>query len=151
MMAAAGEVMGTTDAARVLPGRLLLHPVALCALALIVFNDVVLKPHWPGLVSGKLSDVGICVVLPLFLVACIEWMTWLARRACRCVWQPLGTAWYVVSVLVAAAYFAALQLSTTWIDVHLAWVAPFVGSGRVTPDITDLCCLPLCAACLRLR
>ena len=39
------------------PGDLLLHPVALLALVLVIFNDRVLKVRYPSEFTGKLSDV----------------------------------------------------------------------------------------------
>lgn len=46
----------------------LLHPIAIGALALLVLNDHVLKAAWPGLVTGKASDVAGLVLLPLLSV-----------------------------------------------------------------------------------
>ena len=43
-------------------------PLPLAAVALLAVNDHVLKARWPGLVTGKLSDVAGCFLLPLFLV-----------------------------------------------------------------------------------
>jgi len=46
---------------------LLTHPIALGALALWIANDQVLKAAWPGIVTGKLSDVAGMIVAPLAL------------------------------------------------------------------------------------
>lgn len=50
----------------------LAHPVALAAVLLLVVNDHVLKQAWPGLVTGKLSDVAGMVFFPLFLVSLVD-------------------------------------------------------------------------------
>ena len=42
-------------------------PLPLAALALTVVNDVWLKPAFHSGLTGKLSDVGICFFMPLFL------------------------------------------------------------------------------------
>ena len=45
------------------PGALLVSPVFFGSIALLLLNDHVLKAAWPGLVTGKLSDVA-GVVIP---------------------------------------------------------------------------------------
>ncbi len=44
-------------------------PLPLAALALTVANDIWLKPAFHSELTGKLSDVGICFFMPLFLSA----------------------------------------------------------------------------------
>jgi len=56
----------------VVPGDILLHPLVLVAIGLLVLNDHVLKHLWPGLVTGKLSDVAGLLFFPLALVAAWE-------------------------------------------------------------------------------
>lgn len=46
----------------------LLHPLALLALAVLVVNDHVLKAAWPGLVTGKLSDLAALLLVPPLVV-----------------------------------------------------------------------------------
>ena len=53
------------------PGALLLHPVNLIAMLVLGLNDHWLKAAWPGLVTGKLSDVAGLVVLPLVVVGSV--------------------------------------------------------------------------------
>lgn len=58
------------------PHAPLLHPLFLGALAVLLVNDHILKAAWPGLITGKLSDVaGLIVVPPVLAVA--------ARRVLR--------------------------------------------------------------------
>lgn len=89
------------------PGDLLLHPVALLALVLVIFNDRVLKVRYPSEFTGKLSDVAGLVFFPLFLVAAIEAVRWLYRRLS---WQ-LSSRAVVVAVVVVGAVMAAIK---TW-------------------------------------
>lgn len=49
--------------------RLLLHPLPLAAVFLLLCNDHALKAWWPGVVTGKLSDIAGMVYFPLFLFA----------------------------------------------------------------------------------
>src|SRR6266540_1707178 len=58
--------------ARPVPGDGLLHPIPILAIFLMVANDHVLKQLWPGLVTGKLSDVAGLVFFPLFIQAAWE-------------------------------------------------------------------------------
>jgi hypothetical protein len=83
-----------------LPAEVLLHPVSLGATALYVLNDWWLKAHWPGVLSGKLSDVAGMVVLPLTLLALLE----LAAR------RPLGSRWLLALILLTMAGFSATEL-----------------------------------------
>lgn len=60
----------------------LCHPVALAALALWILNDHVFKAAYPGVVTGKLSDVTGLVVFPLLVVASWELvLRWSGRPA----------------------------------------------------------------------
>jgi len=64
------------------PGRLLLHPAALAALVALVVNDHALKERFPGVVTGKVSDLAGMVVAPLVLVTVVDALappSWLRR------------------------------------------------------------------------
>jgi hypothetical protein len=87
---------------RVVPGDGLLHPVVLAALVVLIANDQVLKRAWPGLVTGKLSDVAGLIVAPVALVAAWE----IARRAAGRSWGPSRTALSTACVLVAVVFTA---------------------------------------------
>lgn len=54
------------------PGDLLLHPLALAALATWIVNDHVLKHACPSALTGKLSDVASLAVFPLLPIAARE-------------------------------------------------------------------------------
>ena len=54
------------------PGDLLLHPIAVLAVAVLVINDHVLKGLAPGLLTGKLSDLAGLLFFPLLLASVVE-------------------------------------------------------------------------------
>ena len=105
------------------PGALLLRPLPLAGLILMGVNDHLLRVRWPGLITGKLSDVGVLLYLPALLVTGAEWL-WLlrARRltslglrrahdaACLC--AGLSLAALNLSPTVAAAYVDTLEFLT---------------------------------------
>ena len=99
------DMTGMTE--RRIAGGGLLHPAALAAIAVLVLNDHVLKQAWPGLVTGKLSDVAGMVFFPLFLQGVCE-----IAQAC---WKP--ASWrpsrrvLIAAALATAAVFAAVKLS----------------------------------------
>jgi len=125
------------------PGLALLHPAPAVAFALVVLNDLWLKPHHPGWLSGKLSDLGLCFLLPVFLVALWEWGAWgLYRLRGRGLWRA-GAAVNGGACLLAAGYFAALQLWSGAAVLHVTVLHRLVpGRGfAVTPDPSDLMAL----------
>jgi hypothetical protein len=69
--------------------------VPLAALAVWILNDRVLKAAWPGLVTGKLSDVAGLIVAPLALQAGWEVLLWAAGR-----WK--GPSMRVLAVAIPA-------------------------------------------------
>ncbi len=52
--------------------RMLTHPLALLAILLVALNDFLLKPLAPSWLTGKLSDLGMLVFLPLLLAGLLE-------------------------------------------------------------------------------
>jgi hypothetical protein len=132
------------------PAHPLLHPVSLLAIALLVVNDHVLKAAWPGVVTGKLSDVAGLIFFPLLLAAVAQQ----ARPSLRL--RPAVIACAALTALVFAsikvwplagdAYrvgLAALQ----W-PFRALWAAlaghgvPGLARVALTPDVTDLLTLP---------
>lgn len=86
----------------------LLHPIAIGALALLVVNDHVLKAAWPGLITGKASDVAALVLVPPLVVE-------IARVVGR------GNAWPRARSIVAGA--AAVLIAAIFVAVKLLPVA----------------------------
>jgi hypothetical protein len=125
-------------------GFSLAHPVSLAAIGLLVLNDQVLKPAWPGLITGKLSDVAGLVFFPLLVIAAVELV---AGRRIRSV--------AVIAIISTAACFSLIQLWDPAADFYrhgLGYLQfPFrrLLSGAATPvpvshtaDLTDLLALP---------
>lgn len=117
----------------------LASPVPLAAVAVLALNDHVLKRAWPGPVTGKLSDLAGCFVLPLFLSAVLAIATpWPARRR------------LAIGAIATALLFAALKLSPAAASavahgLGLAWGALGRASGPIIADPGDLVALPLAA------
>ncbi|TKK87760.1 hypothetical protein FDA94_16415 [Herbidospora galbida] len=98
------------------------HPLTVLALVVLVVNDHLLKYTWPGLVTGKLSDVAGLILLPAVLD--------LALR------RP------AVSIAVTGAGFALVKATATgaWLASE-AWTLVW-GPSVVLADPTDLLTLP---------
>ncbi len=103
-----------------------MHPIALLAVVVLVVNDWLLKPRFPGAVTGKLSDIAGLVFAPVVLSALIG----LARRA------PITRARLAGCIVATGAVFAAIKL---W--PHGLALGPL----HFVADRTDLACLPALA------
>ncbi len=103
----------------------LTHPVVQLAAAVIVVNDAVLREVVPGWLTGKLSDVGWLVVVPVLLA---EALTLLRVRRAR----PLAIG-------VTATFYTVLQL---WPPLGALF-----GPGHVA-DAGDLLALPALAGAI---
>lgn len=136
----------------------LLHPVAIAAIAVLVVNDHVLKARWPGLVTGKLSDVAGMIFFPLVFFA-------MATMIARAYKRPelASRRVLVVCAIATAIAFAAVK---TWAPATLAFegalgalrwpfaaaralfdgaALPAMGRAAVVRDVTDLVALPFVA------
>lgn len=78
----------------------LLHPVVLAALAVWIANDHWGKAAYPGLITGKLSDVASLIVFPLIPIAALA----LWRRR----WPP--TLWIAGWLVATGAVMAAINV-----------------------------------------
>ena len=132
------------------PGSAMLHPAVVVAVGVFVANDHVLKAHWPGVVSGKLSDIAGLLFFPLFLQAVIETGQALLGR-----WRRPSRRLLVSCVVATGTVFALIQLSPTageaW-RILWGWLQWPLQSGfphtapipvTLTPDPTDLLVLPV--------
>ncbi len=125
------------------PGSLVVHPLPVAAIALLVLNDRVLKERWPGLVTGKLSDLAALFVLPVLAVSVVELLAHAGRRPYR------ASASVVLGVcLLTAVGFTLTKTvpAVSWcygVAIGLArW--PIVGGFHrvlVATDPTDLIAL----------
>jgi len=142
-------------------GDALLHPLAIVAVAVLVLNDHLLKAAYPGLLTGKLSDLAGLVFFPLLLVGLAELVLAAAGR-----WAAPSRAVLRASVAVTACLFAAAKATAAgalavglalgalrWAPGALAAVltgstAPAFAPAAVTVDPTDLLALPALLAAL---
>lgn len=117
-----------------------MHPLPALAAAALAFNVVYLRKAHPGFVSGKLSDLAINVLLPIFLVAAAEWLLALARLAGARVEPRLGPRGVLWACLVSATYFALLKAWPPFTSVHralLGWLDLPFGGGRSFRNLAD--------------
>ncbi len=110
----------------------LAHPITIVGLIVLLVNDHLLKTAWPGLVTGKLSDVAGLILAPPLLATLILLA---ARRAPAQVvalssLTVVGLTFAVVKALPAAAGLA----SQAWSVLN--------GPSIVRADATDLLALP---------
>jgi hypothetical protein len=132
-----------TGRSRDIAGAVVLHPAALVALVVLVVNDHVAKTLWPGVLTGKASDVAGLVLAPLVLVALAEIGCEIAGR------ERPGAGVVVVAAALTGAGFAAVQLSPAAGSLYRHGLGAaqqlLGGDGRpvvLTPDLTDLLALP---------
>ena len=118
-------------------------PLPLAALALTVVNDVWLKAAFHSEVTGKLSDIGVCFFMPLFLSELLGILLGVAPRVRL-----------AIGGIVTGALFAALEVVppvTRFALNVLGVLGPRLGVTRpfrMTSDWTDLFCLLLIPAAL---
>jgi hypothetical protein len=140
------------------PADGLLHPIALCALALLVANDQLLKSAWPGVVTGKLSDIAGLILAPLALQAAWEVVAWRAGR-----WRGPSIRVLSVAIITVGIAFAAIQLWSPATELYRwslgaaqwpfrALAASLIGAPggglvpvQATADAQDLLTLPTLA------
>ncbi len=136
------------------PGMVLLRPGAVIAAVALGVNDHLIKVHWPGLISGKLSDFAYCYLIPLVLLATMEWVLWgyghLRRQPV--VLSPRLWRWGVgVTCLLVSVHFFAIQFSQYLSSAHAEFfrhVVPFL-NFKLVADPTDLIALPMIALAYR--
>ncbi|WP_405427281.1 hypothetical protein [Micromonospora sp. NBC_00617] len=110
----------------------LCHPATLLALVVLLVNDHVLKAAFPGLLTGKLSDVaGLVLAPPLVAVLLTLVVPRLPARAAALVGLVAVGAGF--AVVKSSGYAAELASS--------AWTA-LAGPSLVRADWTDLFTLP---------
>jgi hypothetical protein len=139
---------------RALAGEGLLSRWVLFCVVVLVLNDHVLKAAYPGVVTGKLSDVAGLAFFPVFLQALVEiaarssvrfrdsrGVLWVATLA-----TVLVFCWVKLTPLGAETYRAGLGLLSWPLRALQAWFSGRAGmpGARVmlTRDATDLFALP---------
>jgi hypothetical protein len=128
----------------------LCQPLYLACVLLLVFNDHLLKRHWPGGVSGKLSDfAGLCF-FPVLVVSLLELARLLppSPRA-----RAFGLGGFGALSALAFALVETWAPATTafrWAWGGLRWLPSALVQGHAlplrlagqTPDAGDLWALP---------
>ncbi len=127
------------------PGRSLLHPVALAALITLAINDHVLKAAFPNALTGKLSDLAGLVVFPLLLTSILE-VAWprLDRRnvvLASIVVTLVGFTFVKTTTLGAGAFGWTLGIGQ-WLLTLGPLRAAALAPAAVTVDPTDLIAIP---------
>jgi hypothetical protein len=111
----------------------------LAAVVVLAVNDHVLKSRFPGLVTGKLSDLAGCFLLPLFLSALLAYATrWPLRVRLALGAGATALLFGAVKTSAAAAALVARALSS-------AGAAAGIPRSVIVPDPGDLAALPLVA------
>ena len=131
------------------PGFGLLHPVVVGAVAVLALNDHWAKQRWPGLVTGKLSDVAGLVFFPLFLQAGWELFATLRGPVVPSFRVARNAAILTAVVFSAVKLFEPASLAYEWGLGVLRW--PLDGTLQpvsLTRDPTDLLALPALAVSL---
>jgi hypothetical protein len=126
--------------------------------AVLIVNDHFLKAHYPGLVTGKLSDVAGLAFFPLFLQALWELGSDALGRSWRPSWRVLAT-----SIALTGVAFTLVKLWPPATEAYrfgwgiLQWPViallrvlrgselPALQSVALVRDPTDLLALPALA------
>jgi hypothetical protein len=124
------------------PGDGLLHPVFAGAVALLLVNDHLLKSAFPGLISGKLSDVAGLVFFPMLMVATWEVLAGVMRR-----WRGPRSLPLIVAIIATAFVFVAIKVSSEGSSLfaevlgRMQWFGASLGSwavGGPTPRLSSV-------------
>jgi hypothetical protein len=118
-------------------------PLPLAAVALLVVNDTWLKPAFHNALTGKLSDVAVCFMTPLFVSELLGLAFRVSPRRRLAIGAALTVALFTTLEMVPP--FTRLAL------LALAAIGPHLGIARrfqMTSDWTDLLCLLLVPAAL---
>jgi hypothetical protein len=132
-------------------GELLLHPVALASVAVLLVNDHWGKARFPGVITGKLSDLAGLVFFPLLLTTVIDAA---ARVFGRRTGPSQGTL--LVGIVLTGAAFAGAKATAVGAEAYrtvwgvLEWPLRAALAGHLVPweraafvrDPTDLVALP---------
>jgi hypothetical protein len=120
-----------------------LHPVTLAAALLLAVNDWVLKPRLgPSAMTGKLSDLAGLVFAPVVLSAAIGLGLHLAAGLGARVDPSLSRRRLVLCTVATGAVFAAVKLDPDAAGVLVALISHLGRPAEISPDRTDLWCLP---------
>jgi hypothetical protein len=119
---ASGQVLTAAAPRNGVRADFLLSGTFLASLGLLLLNDFVLKPFFPGPVSGILSDLAGMVFFPVFLVGIAELVAWTVPG------RPLARpSWFVASTVFVAASFLVVKYTTIGHDFYAETLQPVAG------------------------
>jgi hypothetical protein len=134
--------------------RALCSPIAVLAIVVLVVNDHVLKAAYPGLVTGKLSDLAGMVFFPLLLAAACEQLG-VRRDMILAAVVATGLAFVAVKLGPAAEAYRVGLAALQWpfravFALASGHAVPAVGRAQLVADPTDLVALVALAVPLAL-
>jgi len=106
-----------------LAGQALLRPFVGSALVVLMVNDHLLKGRWPGLVTGKLSDVAGLVFFPVLLVALWDGLRVLGRGRLggdAVARRGIDQGAVIAAGVITAVGFSVVKLSRSAAEVYSA-------------------------------
>lgn len=106
-------------------GGAVLHPMPVLGIAVLLFNDHWLKQAWPGVISGKLSDIAGLVFFPLLLVAFVEVAQSMLAR-----YRGPSDRLLIVVLASTALVFAATEVSAPANEVYRVTLAALQHPGE---------------------
>lgn len=121
----------------------LMQPLPIISVLVTFMNDHWLKYEFPGILSGKLSDICGLFYFPLFLCALILiFRKYILRRPAL---EYLSKSWLIASLVLTGIIFSLIKIYAPASVLYL-WSLSLLGiNGRVTPDYTDLFALLILA------
>lgn len=138
-----GFFASTNGSSRV-PGELMLHPVALIAVATLALNDHVFKAAYGTWLTGKLSDCAGLIFFPLFLISVWEIACSLRSRTFH-----FGLVALRLSLVWTALLFIGINVSAGAASLYTAFMTQLWGclgaagaQATYVTDPTDLLALP---------
>jgi hypothetical protein len=122
-----------------------MHPVTLLAVLVLVVNDWVLKPHFHGAITGKLSDVAGLAFAPVVLTAAIGLVLHVLARFGVRIDPSLSRRRLLLAIAATGAGFAAVKLSPAAAEALTAALSHLGRPASIYLDRSDLLTLPALA------
>jgi hypothetical protein len=134
-------------------GELLLDPFAFSSAVILLVNDHYGKAHFPGIITGKVSDIAGLVFFPLLLTTLMDASARLAKRNA----SLLSRRTLALSAAATGLMFTAVKISSLGSQTYrlvwglLNWPLQALAFGhwvpirpaRLVQDPSDLVALPM--------
>ncbi len=111
-----------------------IHPLPLAAVLIMALNDHLLKYHFPGIITGKLSDFSGVFYLPIFLLALITTID----EALGLKRFNISSSWALGAILFKDLLMFLVKLSPSSCRVIEGFFDNHIFPIYLTPDPTDL-------------